>query len=267
MRDSCDYTLLDLTVVQKRLACPPEEECTHPESGTTRTLYDCPEVLLTPGWPALASGCSNPTGSLLFPNRWSAARGDGLRTVCLHSSVPGFHGERCAGSISASRVRAKRFSRMKIASKRLPAGVLMLEARQEFWQVLSQWMWNLRLELGQHLSPTPMQTTAFAPVLEASQVPPVEQMAEALQASTVVYGPAQWARHSFDFRLSRICFYASTRWKPALSRQSSSLSTRTQGRRAMARIVFCMPLASAIVETVPCVPSVKKAVPLPNHDG
>jgi hypothetical protein len=33
-----------------------------------------------------------------------------------------------------------------------------------------------------------------------------------------------------DFRLSRICFYASTRWKPALSRQSSSLSTRTQAR-------------------------------------
>jgi hypothetical protein len=77
------------------------------------------------------------------------------------------------------------------------AGVLMPEARQEFWQILSQWMWNLRLELGQHLSPTPMQTTAFAPVLEASQVPPVEQMAEALQASTVVYGPAQWARPSW----------------------------------------------------------------------
>ncbi|HEY6411489.1 MAG TPA: hypothetical protein VIY29_28865 [Ktedonobacteraceae bacterium] len=42
----------------------------------------------------------------------------------------------------------------------------MPEARQEFWQILSQWMWNLRLELGQHLSPTPMQTTAFAPVLD-----------------------------------------------------------------------------------------------------
>jgi hypothetical protein len=80
---------------------------------------------------------------------------------------------------------------MKIASKTLIAGVLMSEARQEFWQILLQWMWNLRLELGQHLSATPMQTTAFAPVLEASQVPTLEQMAEASQASTVVYGPAQ----------------------------------------------------------------------------
>jgi hypothetical protein len=145
------------------------------------------------------------------PIRWGAARGDGLRTVCLHSSVPGFHGERCAGSVSASRIRAKRFSRMNIASKRLPAGVLMPEARQECWQILLQWMWNLRLELGQHLFATPMQTTAFAPVLEAYQVPTLEQMVEASQASTVVYGPAQWARHSFDFRLFKICFYASTR--------------------------------------------------------
>lgn len=68
LRDSCDYTLLDLTVVQKRLACPPEQECTHPESGTTRTLYDCPEVPLTPGGPALASGCSNLSGNLLAPS-------------------------------------------------------------------------------------------------------------------------------------------------------------------------------------------------------
>ena len=36
---------------------------------------------------------------------------------------------------------------------------------------------------------------------------------------------------------------------------------------AMARIVFCMPLASAIVEAVPCVPDVKKALPPSNHDG
>jgi hypothetical protein len=35
---------------------------------------------------------------------------------------------------------------------------------QEFWQILSQWIWNIRLELGQQLSPTPMRLTEFAPV-------------------------------------------------------------------------------------------------------
>jgi hypothetical protein len=33
---------------------------------------------------------------------------------------------------------------------------------QEFWQILSQWIWNLRLELGHRLHPTVMRTTAFA---------------------------------------------------------------------------------------------------------
>ena len=28
---------------------------------------------------------------------------------------------------------------------------------QDCWQILAQWMWNLRLELGQHLSPTPLR--------------------------------------------------------------------------------------------------------------
>ena len=36
---------------------------------------------------------------------------------------------------------------------------------QEAWQVISQWTWNLRLELGHLLSPTPVRTTEFAPAL------------------------------------------------------------------------------------------------------
>jgi len=36
---------------------------------------------------------------------------------------------------------------------------------QECWQVVSQWLWNLRLELGHQLEPTPLRTTEFAPAL------------------------------------------------------------------------------------------------------
>jgi hypothetical protein len=36
---------------------------------------------------------------------------------------------------------------------------------QECWQVISQWTWNLRLELGHHLKPEPLRTTEFAPAL------------------------------------------------------------------------------------------------------
>ncbi|HLX55789.1 MAG TPA: hypothetical protein VKR83_02075 [Ktedonobacteraceae bacterium] len=60
---------------------------------------------------------------------------------------------------------------------------------QEFWRILSQWVWNLRLEFGQHLSPTPMHTTEFAP---ANEISPASEL-----APTLTYGPPQWARRSF----------------------------------------------------------------------
>jgi hypothetical protein len=47
-------------------------------------------------------------------------------------------------------------------------------AGQEAWQIVSQWVWNLRLELGHVLEPTPMRTTEFAPPVtetRASQAP------------------------------------------------------------------------------------------------
>jgi hypothetical protein len=34
---------------------------------------------------------------------------------------------------------------------------------QEAWQIISQWVWNLRLELGHQLHPDPARTTEFAP--------------------------------------------------------------------------------------------------------
>jgi hypothetical protein len=36
---------------------------------------------------------------------------------------------------------------------------------QECWQVISQWTWNLRLELGHQLKPQPLRTTEFAPAI------------------------------------------------------------------------------------------------------
>ncbi len=48
---SRDYSLLELEVVQQALARSPDQVSTHPESGMTRTLYDCPAVALTPTGP------------------------------------------------------------------------------------------------------------------------------------------------------------------------------------------------------------------------
>src|SRR5438552_14110781 len=40
---------------------------------------------------------------------------------------------------------------------------------QEAWQIVSQWVWNLRLELGHQLHPDPVRTTEFAPALPPAQ--------------------------------------------------------------------------------------------------
>jgi hypothetical protein len=36
---------------------------------------------------------------------------------------------------------------------------------QECWQLVAQWVWNLRLELGHQLKPTPLRVTEFAPAI------------------------------------------------------------------------------------------------------
>jgi hypothetical protein len=53
---------------------------------------------------------------------------------------------------------------------------------QECWQVIAQWVWNLRLELGHQLHPDALRTTEFAPVL-----PPASPHA----APTSGYAPPQ----------------------------------------------------------------------------
>lgn len=36
---------------------------------------------------------------------------------------------------------------------------------QEAWQIIAQWTWNVRLELGHQLAASPVRTTEFAPAL------------------------------------------------------------------------------------------------------
>lgn len=59
---------------------------------------------------------------------------------------------------------------------------------QEFWLILAQWVWNLRLSLGHALHPTPMRTTEFAP----AQAELVAKPGGAVQAE-VSYQPPTWA--------------------------------------------------------------------------
>ena len=71
---------------------------------------------------------------------------------------------------------------------------------QDCWQILSQWIWNLRLELGQHLSPTAMRLMECAPAQSVEPAAVVESTAvveSAAVVESISYGPPQWAHRSF----------------------------------------------------------------------
>jgi hypothetical protein len=69
---------------------------------------------------------------------------------------------------------------MKTRNKTPTAGVVTRPVERRAWQIISQWVWNLRLELGHQLEPTPVRTTEFAPAALAAK----EQ-----QAPSSGYGP------------------------------------------------------------------------------
>ncbi|GHO82625.1 hypothetical protein [Dictyobacter formicarum] len=75
---------------------------------------------------------------------------------------------------------------------------------QEFWQILNQWLWNLRLDLGQQLSAVPVRLTECAAAVEPSSVAtsslaaePALTLAAGPTNEPVRYGPPRWARRSF----------------------------------------------------------------------
>src|SRR5258708_12613880 len=67
---------------------------------------------------------------------------------------------------------------------------------QEFWQIISQWLWNLRLELGQHLSPTAMRITEFAPAHVPEPASGASPAPEAQPPEPDLYTPSHSAPNS-----------------------------------------------------------------------
>ncbi len=183
-----DYDLLALPQVQAHLAQAPDQQTTHPESGSCRTLFDCPDVLLTPTGPRtrliVATHPATPTAAPIGVTR------EGVVYELFFTALP-------ASAFTPADVVALYLHRGSFETVLADEDTEQDPDRwcsrsawgQAFWQVLSQWMWNLRLELGHRLHPTALRTTEFAP----AQAQPLPQPASQVPAG-VTYGPPQWAR-------------------------------------------------------------------------
>jgi hypothetical protein len=180
-----DYGLLDLPEIQAHLQRPPDEVSTHPETGTCRALFDCLDVPLTPMGPRIrVIVATHPATAFLAP---IGITRDGTVYELFFTALP-----------------QQAFTPADVVDLYLHRGsfetVLCDEDKeqasdrwcsysacgQEVWQILSQWMWNIRLELGHRLHPTPMCTTEFAQA-KASQESPAtsEEAAPVLESSTL----------------------------------------------------------------------------------
>jgi len=199
---SRDSSLLDLEAVKQVLSHPPAQVSTHAESGMSRALYDCPAVPLT---------ATGPNVRLVFATHAAA-----------DSAPPvGLQREGTVYELFVTTLASPAFLASDVLDLYLHRGsfeTLLADEDEEqdsdrwyshspcgqaFGQILAQWVWNLRLELGQKLSPNVLHPTEFAKALSqaplgASEAEPLVEPVSASQSTPPVEdGPPQWARPSF----------------------------------------------------------------------
>jgi hypothetical protein len=159
-----DYGLLELPQVKQRLALPADEQFVHAESGICRQLFDCGEVPVTAeGHPSRVIFATHPAGATASPIGLTR---EGVVYELFFTALPtlGFTAadvvklylHRGSFETVLSDEDQDQEQNSDCWSSYTPSG-------QEAWQILAQWMWNLRQELRKPRQPTSMRLTEFAP--------------------------------------------------------------------------------------------------------
>ena len=163
-----DYKLLDRADIQARLHLPADQHLSSPESGICRALYDCPDQRLGEGGPLVrVIVATHPA-----PDRKKKKRQVGLRRLGVVYEL--FLANLPQSAFTASDVVSLYLHRGAFETALEDEDIEQEPDRwcshsawgQETWQIISQWIWNLRLELGHILAPEPLRTTEFAPALD-----------------------------------------------------------------------------------------------------
>ncbi len=177
------YHLLKRAEIQARLKLPADQHLTHPESGMVRALYDCPDVPVGPdGVQCRVVVATHSAGKKKSPVGVTRA---GVVYELFFTRLP-------QQAFTASDVVALYLHRGAFETtladedqeQEPDRWVSHTAMGQEAWQLISQWVWNLRLELGHQFHPDPVRTTEFAPAL------PLARKEAHAQAPVQGYGPA-----------------------------------------------------------------------------
>jgi hypothetical protein len=159
-----EYRLLDHPLIQARLHLPPDQFQQRPESQTVRSLYDCPEIPVgSEGTPCRVVVATHPEGKQKIPVGVTRA---GVVYELFFTNLP-------QQAFTARDVVELYLHRGAFEPTLSDEDIEQDPDRwcshsawgQECWQVISQWTWNLRLELGHRLKPQPLRTTEFVPAI------------------------------------------------------------------------------------------------------
>lgn len=190
------YHLLDLEQVQVQLRHTPDQVSTHPESGMQRSLYDCASIPLTPAGPNVRLVVATHSGTSSDPAVGTERDGVVYELFVSTLPSPAFTASDILdlylhrGSFETLLADEDEEQGMDRWYSHTPCG-------QEFAQILAQWAWNIRLELGQQLSPAELRTIEFASAHESEVLSTGEALPAATPPPVATHGPPQWARLSF----------------------------------------------------------------------
>jgi hypothetical protein len=199
-----DYGLLDLPAVAARLKQPPDQQTTHPESGASRALFDCPDVALGPKGPHVRLIVATHPASSTSKPPIGVLRAETVYELFLTTASPSAF--TCADVLDLYLHRGSFETVLADEDQEQDTDRWCSRTTwgQECWQIVNQWIWNLRIDLGQHLSPSPVHFTEFAPATSSPSVQALEPIQErpqeplSVQAlKSIQYGPPQFARPSF----------------------------------------------------------------------
>jgi hypothetical protein len=169
-----EYTVLDHPLVQARLHLPPDQVQQRPESQTVRSLYDCPQIPVGPEGVSCRVVVATHPADQNRKNRKKKTVGvtrAGVVYELFFTNLPQQAFTAC-DVVELYLHRGAFEPTLADEDEEIDPDRWCSHSAwgQEAWQCLSQWVWNLRLELGHHLKPEPVRITEFAPALP-SQMP------------------------------------------------------------------------------------------------
>ncbi len=162
-----DYSVLDHPLIQARLHLPADQFQQRPESQTVRSLYDCPQVPVGPeGVSCRVVVATHPAGKKTSPIGVTRA---GVVYELFFTNLPQ-QGFTACDVVELYLHRGAFEPALSDEDQEIDPDRWCSHTAygQEAWCIVSQWVWNVRLELGHQLQPEAVRTTEFAPALPSS---------------------------------------------------------------------------------------------------